>query len=96
MKFKIYILSFLGIFYFNEIFLIKISAEINTNSIIKIFCIENVKSEMIKANLIYTESLGNDVCDCYLKSINNNISHESSIIKCKSEVNDKSKSYLKE
>ena len=51
---------------------------------------------MIKANLMYTESLGNDVCDCYLKSINNNISHESSIIKCKSEVNDKSKSYLKE
>ena len=96
MKFKNYILCFLGIFYFNEIFLIKISAEINTNSIIKIFCLENVKSEMIKANLRYTESLGNNVCDCYLKNINKNISHERSILKCKSEVNEKSKSYLKE
>ena len=96
MKFKIYILSFLGIIYFNEIFLIKISAEINTNGIIKIFCLENFKSEMIKANLIYTESLGNDVCDCYLKGINNNISHENSILKCKSKVYEKSKSYLKE
>ena len=86
MKFKLYFLSFLGFILFNQILTIKSSSELNINSIIKIFCIENVKSEIRKANLIYTESFGNKVCDCYLKNITNNIAHEKAIFKCKEDV----------
>ena len=96
MKFKLYFLSFLGFILFNQILTIKSSSELNTNSIIKIFCIENVKSEIRKANLIYTESFGNKVCDCYLKNINNNIEHEKSIFKCKKDANEQLDSHLKE
>ena len=96
MKLKSYFLSFLGFIFFDQILTIKSSAELNTNSIIKIFCIENVKSEIRKANLIYTESFGNKVCDCYLNNINNNIEHEKSIFKCKEDANKKLDSHLKE
>ena len=96
MKFKSYFLSFLGFIFLNQILTIKSSPELNTNSIIKIFCIENVKSEIRKANLIYTESFGNKVCDCYLKNINNNIEHEKSIFKCKEDANKQLDSHLKE
>ena len=96
MKFKLYFLSFLGFILFNQILNIKSSSELNTNSIIKIFCIENVKSEIRKANLIYTESFANKVCDCYIKNINNNIEHEKSIFKCKEDANKQLDSHLKE
>tara|TARA_B100000963_G_C22580581_1_gene650647 strand:+ start:1202 stop:1378 length:177 start_codon:yes stop_codon:yes gene_type:complete len=49
------------------------------------FCVENVKSEMLKANLKYEESFGKEVCNCYLKKISNNRSHEDSISECKIE-----------
>ena len=96
MNLKLYFLYFLGIFYFNQIVIIKSSAELNTNAIIKIFCLESVKSEMMKANHKYTESFGNNVCDCYLKNINSNIGHERSISKCKEDINKKINSNLKE
>ena len=86
MKFKLYFLSFLGIILLYQKSTLKSSSEYNTNSIIKIFCIENVKSEMTKANLIYEENFGNKVCDCYLKNITNNIAHEKAIFKCKEDV----------
>ena len=96
MKFKSYFLSFLGLIFFNQILTIKSSPELNTNSIIKIFCIENVKSEIRKANLIYTESFGNKVCDCYIKNIYNNIEHNKSIFKCKEYANKQLDSHFKE
>jgi len=96
MKFKLYFLSFVGFIIFNQVLKTKSSTELNTNSIIKIFCIENVKSEIRKANLIYTESFGNKVCDCYLKNINNNIEHEKSILKCKEDVNKQLDSQINE
>ena len=96
MKFKSYFLSFLGFIFLNQILTIKSSPQLNTNSIIKIFCIENVKSEIRKANLIYKESFGNKVCDCYLKNIQNNIEHEKSIFKCKEYANKQLDSKLKE
>ena len=95
MKFKLYFLSFLGFIFFNQILIIKSSKEINSDTIIKIFCIESIKSEIRKANLIYSESFGNNVCDCYLKNIKNNIEHKKSIFKCKEDINKKLDSYLK-
>ena len=96
MNFKLYFLSFLGFLFFNQISIIKSSPEFNANSIIKLFCIENVKSEIKKANLIYKENFGDEVCDCYLKNINNNIEHETAIFKCKNDVNKKLDLDLKE
>ena len=54
-----------------------------TNGIIKIFCKESVKSEFKKNNFEYEESIGIDVCNCYLKNISKNVGHKESISKCK-------------
>ena len=72
----------------NQIF-IKSFAELNTNSIITIFCLENVKEEMLKAKLDYKESFGKEVCDCYIKKLSENKSHENSISECKIESTSK-------
>ena len=60
-------------------------SNIKTNSIIKIFCKESVKSEYKKNNFAYEENIGEDVCNCYLKNISKNVSHKESISKCKLE-----------
>ena len=73
------------IFFINIIYADKLLSEIKTNSIIKIFCKESVKSEYKKNNFAYEESIGEDVCNCYLKNISKNISHKESISKCKLE-----------
>jgi len=73
------------IFCINIIFTDNLRSEINTNLIIKIFCKESVKSEFKKNNFEYKESIGEDVCNCYLKNISKNISHKESISKCKLE-----------
>ena len=96
MNFKSIFLYFLGILYFNQLFLMKSSAELNSNSIIKIFCLESVKSQVIKAKNIYTESFGNEVCDCYLENINNNMGHENSIFKCKEDARKQLNSSIEE
>ena len=96
MKLKLYFLSFLGFIFLNQILTIKSSTKINSDTIIRIFCIESIKSETRKANLIYSESFGNEVCDCYLKNIKNNIEHEKSILKCKEDANKQLDSHLKE
>ena len=58
-------------------------SDIKTNSIIKIFCKESVKSEFKKNNYDYDEKIGEDVCNCYLKNLSKKISHQESISKCK-------------
>ena len=58
-------------------------SDIKTNSIIKIFCKESVKSEFKKNNYDYDERIGEDVCNCYLKNLSKKISHQESISKCK-------------
>lgn len=73
------------IFFINIVFSDNLQSEINTYSIIKIFCKENVKSEFKKNNYEYEESVGEDVCNCYLKNISKKISHKESIAKCRLE-----------
>ena len=65
------------------IYVDNLHSEIKTNSIIKIFCKESVKSEYKKNNFAYEESIGEDVCNCYLKNISKNVGHKESISKCK-------------
>ena len=67
--------------YFN----IEYLAENNKNSIINLFCIENFKEEMLKANLDYEEEIAKETCDCYLKEFINTNSHKKAISKCKFE-----------
>ena len=71
------------IFFINLIYSDNLRSEVNTNSIIKIFCQESVKSEFKKNNIQYEESIGEDVCNCYLKNISKNVGHKESISKCK-------------
>ena len=71
------------IFFINIINVDNLKSEIKTNSIIKIFCKESVKAEFKKNDSKYDASIGEDICNCYLKNISKNISHEESISNCK-------------
>ena len=71
--------------YFN----IEYLAETKNNSIINLFCIENFKEEMLKANINYEEEIAKETCDCYLKEFINTNSHQKAINKCKLETKKK-------
>ena len=71
------------IFFINLIYSDNLQTETYTNLIIKNFCKENVKSEFNRNNFVYKDSIGENVCNCYLINISKNISHEESISKCK-------------
>ena len=73
------------IFLINLTYADNLLSDTKTNSIIKIFCKESVKSEFKRNNFAYEESIGEDVCNCYLKNISKNVSHKESISKCKLE-----------
>ena len=64
-------------------------AETNKNSIINLFCIENFKGEMLKANINYEEVIAKETCDCYLKEFIDTNSHQKAINKCKLETKKK-------
>ena len=64
-------------------------AETKNNSIINLFCIENFKQEMLKANLNYDQEIAEETCDCYLKEFINTNSHEKAISTCKLETKKK-------
>ena len=40
-------------------------AQTKYNSIIKLFCLQSVKEEMMKAEMVYSEEIANETCDCY-------------------------------
>ena len=61
-------------------------AETKNNSIINLFCIQNFKEEMLKANINYEEEIAKETCDCYLKEFSKSTSHQNSIDKCKLEA----------
>ena len=58
-------------------------AETKNNSIINLFCIENFKEEMLKANINFEKEIAKETCDCYLKEFINTNSHKIAINKCK-------------
>ena len=64
-------------------------AETKKNSIINLFCIENFKEEMLKANINYEEEIAKDTCDCYLREFSKSASHQKAINKCKLETKKK-------
>ena len=61
-------------------------AQTKQNSIIKLFCLQNVKEEMLKAKMSYSEEIGIETCDCYYEEFMQTASHQDAKTKCKLET----------
>jgi len=61
-------------------------AQTKQNSIIKLFCLQNVKEEMLKAEIVYSEKIANETCDCYYEEFTQTASHQDAKTKCKLET----------
>ena len=61
-------------------------AQTKYNSIIKLFCLQSVKEEMLKAEMVYSEEIANETCDCYYEEFTQTASHQESKTKCKLET----------
>ena len=64
-------------------------AETKKNSIINLFCMQNLKEEMLKAKINYDEEIAKYTCNCYLEEFINTNSHQKAINKCKLETKKK-------
>jgi len=83
-KYKFFIFVNLIILFnsFNSYYL----AQTKNNSIIKLFCLQSVKEEMLKAEMIYSEEIASETCDCYYEEITQTASHLDAKTKCKLET----------
>ena len=61
-------------------------AQAKQNSIIKLFCLQSVKVEMMKAEMVYSEEIANETCDCYYDEFTQTASHQDAKTKCKLET----------
>ena len=61
-------------------------AQTKKNSIIKLFCLQSVKEEMMKAGMLYSEEIANKTCDCYYEEFIQTSSHQDAKTKCKLET----------
>ena len=61
-------------------------AKTKQNSIIKLFCLQSVKEEMLKAEMEYSEEIANETCDCYYEEFIQTASHQDAKTKCKLET----------
>ena len=89
-KYKYFIFVNLMILFnsFNNYFL----AQTKQNSIIKLFCLESVKEEMVKAKMLYSEEIANQTCECYYEEFIQTASHKDAKTKCKFETQETFKS----
>ena len=73
-KFKLFIFVNLIILFnsFNSFYL----AQTKQNSIIKLFCLQSVKEEMLKAEIVYSNKIANETCDCYYEEFKQTASHQ--------------------
>ena len=83
-KYKFFIFVNLIILFnsFNSYYL----AQKQQNSIIKLFCLQSVKEEMLNAEIEYTEEIANETCDCYYNEFIKTSSHQDAKTKCKLEA----------
>ena len=70
-------------------------AQTKQNSIIKLFCLQSVKEEMLKAEMIYSEEIANETCDCYYEEFKRTLSHQDAKLKCKLETKENLNQYRK-
>ena len=80
-KYKFFIFVNLMILFntFNSNYL----AQTKQNSIIKLFCLQSVKEEMLKSEIEYSEEIANETCDCYYEEFMQTASHQDAKTKCK-------------
>ena len=64
-------------------------AQTKQNSIIKLFCLQSVKEEMLKAEILYSEQIAKETCDCYYEEFTRTASHQDAKTKCKLETKEK-------
>ena len=83
-KYKFFIFVNLIILFnsFNSYYL----AQTKQNSIIKLFCLQGVKEEMMNAKMLYSEEIANETCDCYYEEFKQTASHLDAKTKCKLET----------
>ena len=67
---------------FNSFYL----AQTKQNSLIKLFCLQSVKEEMLKAGMVYSEEIANETCECYYEEFTQTASHQEAKTKCKLET----------
>ena len=67
-------------------------AQNKQNSIIKVFCLQSVKQEMLKAEIEYSEDIANETCECYYEEFTKTASHQYAKTKCKLETQENFKS----
>ena len=61
-------------------------AQTKQNSIIKLFCLQSVKEEMMKAEMVFSEEIANETCNCYYEEFTQTASHQDAKTKCKLET----------
>ena len=61
-------------------------AQTKQNSIIKLFCLQSVKEEMLKAEIVYSEEIAKETCDCYYEVFTQTANHQDAKTKCKLET----------
>ena len=61
-------------------------AQTKQNSIIKLFCQQSVKEEMLNAEMEYSEEIANRTCQCYYDEFVKTASHQDAKAKCKLET----------
>ena len=83
-KYKFFIFVNLIILFnsFNSYYL----AQTKQNSIIKLFCLQSVKDEMLRAEMVYSEKIANETCECYYEEFTQTSSHKDAKTKCKLET----------
>ena len=81
-KFLIFVKLIILLNSFNSYYL----AQSKPNSIIKLFCLKSVKEEMLKAEIVYSEEIANETCDCYYEEFTHTASHQDAKTKCKLET----------
>ena len=83
-KYKFFIFVNLLILFnaFNNYYL----AQTKQNSIIKLFCLQSVKEEMLKAEMVYSEEIALETCECYYEEFTQTASHKDAKTKCKLET----------
>ncbi len=89
-KYKFFVFVNLMILFnsFNNYYL----AQTKQNSIIKLFCVQSVKEEMLKAEMEYSEDIANETCKCYYAEFTKTASHQDAKTKCKLEIQESFKS----
>ena len=81
-KFFIFVNLMILLNSFNSYYL----AQTKQNSIIKLFCLQSVKEEMLRAEMVYSEEIANETCACYFEEFKQTASHKDAKAKCKLEI----------